>query len=94
MYAAGRPLWHLSIAVHDRRGPVEVLRWSPTIHREVEAARDRILDMCGTNEPVIEPHGEEAAMIRVTRQWRKPLSITEIAQMAPTPEVRARKGRP
>lgn len=28
------------------------------------------------------------------RQWRKPLSIEEVAQMADTPEVRERKGRP
>jgi hypothetical protein len=71
-----------------------VLRWSPTLHRKVEAARDRIMAMCGTDEPVIEPDGEERAMMLVTRQWRKPLRIDEVARMAPTPEVRERKGRP
>jgi len=50
--------------------------------------------MCGTDEPLIEPSGDEAAMMRVTRQWRRPLSISEVAQMADTPEVRARPGRP
>ena len=73
---------------------MKVLRWSPTLHRKVEAARDRILAMCGTDEPAIAPEGEEAALLVVTRQWRKPLSIAEVAQMAPTPEVRQRQGRP
>jgi len=50
--------------------------------------------MCGTDEPAIAPEGEEAALLVVTRQWRKPLSIAEVAQMAPTPEVRQRQGRP
>jgi hypothetical protein len=56
--------------------------------------RDRIFARCGSAEPVIEPDAEERAVMLVTRQWRKPLSITEIARMAPTPEVRARPGRP
>jgi hypothetical protein len=62
--------------------------------REIEAARDRIFAMCGSPEPPIEPEGEEAAMLMVTRQWRRPLSIEEVARMAQTPEVRERKGRP
>jgi hypothetical protein len=62
--------------------------------RRIEAIRDRIMSMCGTNEPVIEPDDEEAAMLAVTRQWRKPLSIEEINRMAPTDEVRERRGRP
>jgi len=71
-----------------------VLRWSLTDHRRVETARDRILAMCGSSEPPIEPDAAERAVMVVTRQWRKPLSIAEVAQMAPTPEVRAREGRP
>jgi hypothetical protein len=47
--------------------------------------------MCGTDEPLIEAVGEGAI---VTMQWRKPLSIEEVNRMAPTPEVRARPGRP
>jgi hypothetical protein len=93
VYAGGRPLWQLSLAVHDRSGPVPVLRWSPTIHRRIEAVRDRILRGVGTDEPLIEPTGLEAALIYVTRQWRKPLRVDEVARMAPTPEVRDRKGR-
>lgn len=93
VYAGGRPLWQLSIACQGLRGPVPVLRWSPTMHRKAERERDRIMGMCGV-EALIEPEGEEAALLRVTRQWRKPLSIEEIAQMADTPEVRERKGRP
>ena len=94
MYAGGRPLWQLSVAQQGRRGPVQVLRWSPTMHREAEAACSRVMAMCGSIEPLIEPEGAELAMLRVTRQWRKPLSISEVAQMAPTPEVLARPGRP
>jgi hypothetical protein len=62
--------------------------------RKIEAVRDRIMAMCGTDEPLVEPEGEEAALLMVSRQWRKPLSISEIARMAPTPEVRERRGRP
>ena len=60
--------------------------------REIEAIRDRIMGMCGT-ERLIESGADEQAVMRVTRQWRKPLSIEEVARMAPTPEVRERKGR-
>lgn len=95
MYAGGRPLWQLSIAVHDRTtGPVPVLRWSPTLHRVVEAARDRIMRGVGTDEPLIVPEGDELAAMIVTRQWRKPLRIDEVNRMAPTPEVRERRERP
>lgn len=71
-----------------------MLRWSPTIHRRIEAIRDRVFGMVGTAEPPIEPTGEEAALLTVTRQWRRPLSIEEVNRMAPTPEVRERRGRP
>ena len=71
-----------------------LLRWSARDHRRVEAARDRIMRGVGTDEPFFEPTGEEAAMLKVTRQWRKPLRIDEVNLMAPTPEVRARPGRP
>jgi hypothetical protein len=62
--------------------------------REIETIKDRIFSMCGTTEPPISPEGEEAAMLMVTAQWRKPLSIEEVNRMADTPEVRERKGRP
>jgi hypothetical protein len=61
---------------------------------EVETIRDRIFGMCGSPEPVIAPEGEEAALLTVTRQWRRPLSIEEINRMAPTVEARERRGRP
>jgi hypothetical protein len=93
VYAGGRPLWHLSLAVHQRGGPVPVLRWSPTIHRRIEAARDRIMRSVGSSEPLIEPTGEELALLRATRQWRKPLRIDEVNRMAATSEVRERRGR-
>ncbi len=54
---------------------------------------ERIMRGVGTDEPMIEDP-EEAAMLRSTRQWRKPLRIDEVNRMAPTPEVRARQGRP
>ena len=41
--------------------------------------------MCGSAEPVIEPDGEEAAMMKVTRQWRRPLSVVEVTRLAPRP---------
>jgi hypothetical protein len=60
----------------------------------MEALRDRLLFGLGSPEPVIPVEGEERAMLIVTMQWRKPLSISEIAQLAPTEEVRTRPGRP
>lgn len=85
----------LSLSAWDaEQRPVPVLRWSPTIRRRIEAVRDRILRSLGTDEPLIE---ESAAMIYGMRalsvSWRKPLSIAEINQMTPTPEVIARPGR-
>ena len=94
MYAGGRPLWQLSLCHVSRSGPVPLLRWSVTTVRKVEAIRDRIMDMCGTTEPPIAPEGEGLALLRVSMQWRKPLTVEEVARMAPTVEVRARQGRP
>lgn len=71
-----------------------MLRWSRMTMRKIESVRDRIMGMCGTNEPLVAPEGEEAAQMLTTRQWRKPLSIEEVARMATTPEVRERRGRP
>ena len=52
----------------------------------------------GTNEPFIAEDimAFEAALGRpiMSMNWRKPLSIEEINRMAPTPEVRERRGRP
>jgi hypothetical protein len=90
VYAGGRPLWQLSLAVQRREGPLPVLRWSPTIHRRIEHIRDRIMRGIGSDEPLV----EDAEMTTITRQWRKPLSIVEVSRMAPTPEVRERRGRP
>jgi hypothetical protein len=47
--------------------------------------------MCGSDEPAIETIGEGNV---ASLQWRKPLSLVEVARMAPTPEVRERRGRP
>lgn len=52
--------------------------------------RDRIMRGVGTDEALI----PDKLPTRVTRQWRKPLRIDEVARMAPTEEVRERKGRP
>lgn len=75
-----------------------VLRWSLTERRRVETVRDRIFRGVGTTEPLIPvPEIEMAAELGfnpVTMQWRKPLSIEEVNRMAPTPEVRERRGRP
>jgi len=93
VYAAGRPLWMISLTWWENPrqfDPTPVLRWSPTVHRRIEAARDRIMQGVGSNEPLIR---EDWTGLRLTVQWRKPLSIEEINRMAPTPEVRARPGR-
>lgn len=51
----------------------------------------------GTDEPwfledPVEFEGETGKAM-IAGNWRKPLRVDEIAQMAPTPEVRAREGR-
>lgn len=71
-----------------------MLSLSPTIIRRLEAYKDSIFRGIGSPEQVIPVEGEERAMLKVTMQWRKPLSIMEVNQMAQTPEVRARPGRP
>lgn len=95
-YAGGRPLWHVSIALmgRDGRGPVSVLRWSPSQWRKAEAAREATLRGAGTTEPwfmetLADTRGEQA----VAAHWRKPLRLDEVNLLAPTAEVRARPGR-
>ena len=81
-----------------KRQPVGVLRWSPTIWRRIEHIRDRVLRGLGTTEPAIaEDVAAFAAALGASPKamhWRKPLSLMEINQMAPTAEVREREGRP
>lgn len=48
----------------------------------------------GSSEPLIPASDEERAYLRFIMSWRKPLSFDEVAQIAPTPDVRARPGRP
>lgn len=67
-----------------------VLSLSPTACRRLEAIRDKILYGAGTSEPFI---AEEPSRQTVSLHWRKPLSIKEVNQMAPTPEVISRPGR-
>ena len=56
------------------------------------------MTMCGTDEALIAvDYREIAAEVGIaprTMQWRKPLRVDEVARMAPTPEVRERRGRP
>jgi hypothetical protein len=62
----------------------------------MEAMRDRLLYGCGTDEPWFydaDFYGEYQNEA-VAAHWRKPLSIVEVNMMAPTPEVRERRGRP
>jgi len=60
----------------------------------MEAVRDRIMFKTGTDEPWyldrewLEEYPEARAA-----NWRKPLSLLEIPQMAETPDVRQRRGR-
>lgn len=94
-YAGGRPLWQLSLSHHEPDGkPVPVLRWSPTKWRKAEAVRDRIMHGIGTNEPwVVEEMTAPLGMRAISVHYRRPLSLAEVAQMAPTPEVIARPVR-
>lgn len=75
--------------------PVSVLSWSPNARRKIEHARDLIFRQIGTDEALIE---EDAQTVFdrpiVAVNWRKPLRIEEVNQMAQTPEVKARPGRP
>lgn len=86
----------MSLAAHDAKGPLRVLRWSATRWREMEAIRDRIMFGCGTEEPWFfdaEFYGD-AQEYAVAAHWRKPLRIDEVNQLAPTADVMARPGRP
>ncbi len=76
--------------------PVPVDRWSATMRRYVEKARDTIMRGVGTDEDWIEETMDSgiAGHPVITTTFRKPLRIDEINQMADTPEVRERKGRP
>jgi hypothetical protein len=55
----------------------------------------------GTDEPwILDDVSKVDALMRqdtgrlsVAAHWRKPLSVDEVARMAPTPEVLERKGR-
>jgi hypothetical protein len=69
-------------------GPLPVAEWNRKTHRQVLALRDRIMSRLGTAELLIAEHRPTAMT------WRKPLSVVEVNQLAPTPEVRARPGRP
>jgi hypothetical protein len=65
-----------------------VSRWDRTLRRKAEHICEKILRHLGTNESVIHEPGT------VAPHWRKPLRLEEINELAPTPDVRKRKGRP
>jgi hypothetical protein len=75
-----------------------VLSLSPSAVRHLEAVRDRILYRAGTSEPFVTDDPAtvegETGVRMVAMHWRKPLSLEEVNQMAPTPAVRTRQGRP
>jgi hypothetical protein len=49
----------------------------------------------GTDEPyIMEEMSGHLGQLAVSVHWRKPLRIDEVNQMAETPEVIARPGRP
>jgi hypothetical protein len=63
--------------------------------RKAEATRDRVMFNLGTGEPyVVEEMTSWLGERAVSVHWRRPLRVDEVAQMAPTEEVRARPGRP
>lgn len=65
--------------------------------RKIEAVRDRIMFKVGTDEPFIHENLIEIAAATdrapVAMHWRKPLALTEVNRMAPTADVRERRGR-
>lgn len=75
-----------------------MLRWSATVWRKMEALRDRIMRGAGTQESWFledpQEFADETGYNPVSAQWRKPLRLDEVNQMAPTLEVIARPGRP
>ena len=60
------------------------------MRREAEFVRDRIMFAVGSGEDWIEEILPGGASVT----WRKPLTLVEVNQMAPTPDVQARAGRP
>ena len=90
-------MWQLSLSFHDHGRPVTVLSWSPTKWRKAEAIRDKVMRGAGTDEPwfMDDPHelADELGFAPRAVHWRKPLRMDEVARMAPTPEVKERKGR-
>lgn len=89
----------MSLAAHTSEGPLPVLRWSPTRRRRMERVRDRILFGLGADAPLFEEVlPDDLALARfghlpISVSWRRPLSLLEVNQMAPTAEVRQRRGR-
>jgi hypothetical protein len=83
------------LVLRDATGrPVPVLRWSPTKWRKAEALRDKIMRGVGTNEEwVIEEMTATLGERAVAVHYRKPLRVDEVVRMAPTDEVRERRGR-
>jgi hypothetical protein len=74
---------------------VSLLRWSASTWRKAGALRDQVMRGAGTDEPWFQEDmtdvlGERAVSVN----YRKPLRLDEVNQMAPTPEVRLRPGRP
>lgn len=74
--------------------PLPLLRWSATKWRRAEALRDRLMRGIGTDEPwITEDTRDVLGDMARSVHYRRPLTLAEVAQMAPTPEVRARPGR-
>lgn len=65
-----------------------VSSWGRQTRRYIDMLCTNYLKRLGTSEKLIEERE------KVSIHWRKPLHITEINQMADTPDVRARRGRP
>ena len=86
----------MSIALLRPDGsPVQVSSWSQNARRKIEHARDLIFRQIGTDEPLIEENAQSSLNRPIVSvNWRKPLRIEEVNQMAQTPEVKQRPGRP
>lgn len=70
-----------------RGGPILRSAWTMHADALVRHTAEHIMGRIGTKEELIEDD------TRRVRTWRKPLSMIEINQLAPTAEVRRRPGR-
>ena len=91
MYGAGLPVWHCSLALQNLASnkPVLAVRWTASTYHRMLRIRDHVFAALGQSAGAFVEERTRNAI-----HFRLPLRVDEIAQLAPTAEVRARPGRP